>query len=162
MKLLGMPFLGGLGLIVALAGASLPVMADEEKVTVNDVTYTIDDGYMVPEPVAAQPGDPENGRVVFIDRQLGNCLGCHVVSELQDEAFQGEIGPALDGVADRLEPGMIRMQVINPKVINPGTIMPAFFRLDGLTDVLDPFEGKTILTAQEVEDVVAYLGTLEE
>lgn len=153
--------LGALGALIALAGASA-ASAEEEQVSVNGVTYTIVDGYEVPEPITDQPGDPENGRAVFINRQLGNCLGCHVVSELQEEAFQGEIGPSLDGVASRLEPGVLRMQVINAKVINPATIMPAFFRLDGLTDVLDSFEGETILTAQEVEDVVAYLGTLKE
>lgn len=162
MKLLRAFSLTTIGLAVAWSGLALPVRAEEEKVTVDDVTYTIVDGYMVPEPLTAQPGDPENGRLVFVNRQLGNCLGCHVVSDLQDQAFQGEIGPSLDGVADRLEPGMIRMQVINPKVINPGTIMPAFFRTHGLHDVLDSFEGKTILTAQEVEDVVAYLGTFKE
>jgi sulfur-oxidizing protein SoxX len=162
MKLQRALSLSSICLALAVNGLALPVRAEEKKVAVNDVTYTIVDGYMVPDPLTEQPGDPENGRLVFVNRQLGNCLGCHVVSELQDEAFQGEIGPSLDGVADRLEAGMMRMQVINPKVINPGTIMPAFFRTDGLHDVLDSFEGKTILSAQEVEDVIAYLGTLKE
>ena len=71
------------------------------------------------------------------------------------------IGPSLDGVAGRYSEGQLRMQVINAKVINPDTIMPAFYRIDGFHRVLDKFKDKPILTAEEVEDVVAYLKTLK-
>jgi sulfur-oxidizing protein SoxX len=83
------------------------------------------------------------------------------VSKLSAHPFHGEIGPPLDGVAERYEEPQLRLQVVNAKAINPDTIMPAFYRTDGFHRVLDKFKDKPVLTAQEVEDVVAYLKTLK-
>ena len=108
------------------------------------------------------PGDPANGRKVFMNRKQGNCLACHVNSEMSEQTFHGEVGPVLDGVADRWTQAEIRGMIINSKKVFEGTIMPAFYRDSGFTRTLKKFQGKTILKAQQVEDVVAYLLTLKE
>ena len=107
-------------------------------------------------------GDPVNGRKIFMNRKQGNCLACHVNSEMSEQTFHGEVGPALDGVADRWAKSEIRGMIINSKKVFEGTIMPAFYRDSGFNRILKKFEGKTILKAQQVEDVVAYLLTLKE
>ena len=101
------------------------------------------------------------GKKVFSNRKLGNCLACHQVTKLSAHPFHGEIGPSLDGVAERYEEPQLRLQVVNAKEINPDTIMPAFYRTEGLHRVLKNFQGKPVLTAEQVEDVVAYLKTLK-
>ena len=83
------------------------------------------------------------------------------MTKLSAHPFHGEIGPSLDGVAERYEEPQLLLQVVNAKEINPDTIMPGFYRTEGLHLVSDKFKGKPILTAQEVEDVVAYLKTLK-
>lgn len=113
--------------------------------------------------VSDEPGDPVEGRKVFANRKLGNCLACHANSDLKTELFHGEVGPPLDGVADRWSEPEIRAIVVNSKaVFGDQTVMPGFYSLDVGVDVRKDLIGKTILTAQQVEDVVAYLKTLKE
>ncbi len=107
------------------------------------------------------PGDPANGRKVFANRKLGNCLACHKNSDLSEQQFHGEIGPALDGVAERYDEAQLRGILVNSKKTFEGTIMPSFYRLKNGARTMKKFQGKTILTAQQVEDVVAYLKTLK-
>ncbi len=126
------------------------------------IAYEIADEVSILEPLTGAAGDADKGRETFIDRKLGNCLGCHAVSELEAEPFHGEVGPPLDGVADRYEEGEIRLQVVNAKIANPDTIMPGFYVVDGLHRVAPNFAGKTILSAEQVEDIIAYLMTLTE
>ena len=117
---------------------------------------------MVTASLTGVAGDPENGRKVFLNRKQGNCLACHANADLEDHPFHGEVGPPLDGVADRWEVAELRGIVTNAKMMFNGSIMPAFYRDAGFARNLEKFEGKTILTAQQVEDVVAYLQTLKE
>ncbi|MBZ8132006.1 sulfur oxidation c-type cytochrome SoxX [Afifella sp. IM 167] len=106
-------------------------------------------------------GDPVEGRKVFADRKLGNCLACHAVSDMSDQLFHGDVGPTLDGVANRYAPEQLRAIVVNSKeMFGDQTIMPGFYTLKVGVDVADEFQGERILTAQQVEDVVAYLTTL--
>ena len=112
--------------------------------------------------LTAQAGDPAAGRKVFMNRKLGNCLACHANEDMSDQSFHGEVGPALDGVADRWEVAELRGIVVNSKMMFEGTIMPAFYKDAGYNRTLKKFIGKTILEAQEVEDVLAYLLTLKE
>ena len=93
-------------------------------------------------------------------RQAGLCLLCHS-APIPEERFQGSIGPELNGIASRLSEGQIRQRIVDPGKLNPATIMPAYFRSDNLTRVAPSFKGKTILTAEQIEDVVAYLMTLK-
>lgn len=108
------------------------------------------------------PGDAANGRKVFMNRKLGNCLACHVNSEMSEQTFHGEVGPALDGVAGRWNEVELRGILVNSKMMFEGTIMPAFYKSSGYQRNLKKFEGKTIMSAQQVEDVLSYLLTLNE
>lgn len=107
-------------------------------------------------------GDAANGRKVFANRKKGNCLACHANSDMADLPFHGEVGPALDGVADRYDEAHLRGILTNSKNTFEGSIMPSFYRLENGARTMEKFQGKTILTAQEVEDVLAYLQTLKE
>lgn len=107
-------------------------------------------------------GDPAKGRDWFAGRKLGNCLACHQNSDLSEESFHGEVGPALDGVADRWSEAELRGIVVNAKMMFDGTIMPSFYRSENGARPLDKFAGQSILSAEQVEDVVAYLMTLKE
>jgi len=107
-------------------------------------------------------GDPTNGAAVFKNRKKGNCLACHQNTAMLDQLFHGEIGPSLDGVAGRWSEAELRGILTNSKNTFDGTMMPAFYVNYGFTRVLKKFEGKTNLSAQEVEDVIAYLQTLSE
>jgi sulfur-oxidizing protein SoxX len=113
--------------------------------------------------VTGVAGDPAEGRKTFADRKLGNCLACHAVSDLSEQLFHGEVGPELDGVADRWSEGELRAIVANSKsIFTEETVMPGFYSLEVGADVREDLVGKTILTAEQVEDVVAYLTTLKE
>lgn len=108
-------------------------------------------------------GNPEEGAKILASRSLGNCLACHAVTPLAKEQFHGDVGPALDGVADRWSATELRAILVNAKhVFTEETVMPAFYSLDVGVRVREDLVGKTILTAQQVEDVVAYLQTLKE
>jgi L-cysteine S-thiosulfotransferase len=113
----------------------------------------------IPEALSDSPGDAAIGRTVFIDRDRGHCLLCHRVAGL-DEPFQGDIGPDLSAVGERLSPAQLRLRVVDPTQLNPDTAMPAYHRTRDLRQVAAAYVGKPMLTAQEVEDVVAYLATL--
>ncbi|MCB2099561.1 MAG: sulfur oxidation c-type cytochrome SoxX [Rhodobacterales bacterium] len=123
------------------------------------VKYTVVEHPSIPESLTK--GDPVRGRAAVINRQKGNCLACHSIPEIPEEQFHGEVGPVLDDVGSRMSAGEIRMRIVDPKVINPETAMPSFYKLEGLHRVAKKWQGKTILSAQEVEDVVAYMLTLK-
>ena len=96
-----------------------------------------------------------------MNRKKGNCLACHVNTDMAEQTFHGEVGPELDGVADRWNTAELRGILVNSKKMFEGTIMPAFYRDSGYNRVLKKFDGKTILSAQEVEDLLAYVATLK-
>lgn len=109
-------------------------------------------------PLTDKPGDPATGKTLV--KTKGLCLSCHTLP-IPEEADHGDVAPDLAGVGSRLQAAEIRMRVVDPKVIFPDTIMPSFHKTEGLHRVSKKWEGKPILTAQEVEDVVAYLSTLK-
>lgn len=110
-------------------------------------------------PLTATPGDPEAGRRIVADRALSACLLCHA-GPFPAPHLQGGIGPPLDRVGDRLTPGEIRLRLVDPRRVNPDTVMPAYFVTEGLHRVGPAWVGKPILTGQQIEDVVAFLTTL--
>ena len=113
-------------------------------------------------PLTGTPGSAEEGKNVFSNRKLGNCLACHANSDMSDQLFHGEVGPSLDGAGTRWQPELLRTIVVNAKaVFSDETVMPGFYSLDVGEDVRKDLVGKTILTAQQVEDLVAYLSTLK-
>ncbi|MBI3249281.1 MAG: sulfur oxidation c-type cytochrome SoxA [Deltaproteobacteria bacterium] len=119
------------------------------------VTYRIIDG-TIPSPLTPQPGDPERGRQVVLDRERGDCVVCHALP-LPERQFHGSLGPPLDGVGSRSSAGALRLRLVNPKAFNSDSVMPAYYQADGFSQVLAKYRGKPILTAQEIEDIVAYL-----
>jgi len=142
-----------LGALVGLALSSTASAAEMAK-------YEIVDDTSIPKSLTGKPGDPANGRKLAINRKKGNCLACHVMP-IPEQQFHGNLGPSLVGVAERYDEGELRLRVVDAKVVNPDTTMPAFYRSSGLHRVLKKFQGKTILAAQDVEDIVAYLKTLK-
>lgn len=150
------------GLSITLVAASLSLASPALAGTVAPDDVKIDD-MEVAASLTGQPGDPTVGREAFANRKKGNCLACHANSDLKEELFHGEVGPSLDGVADRWSAEQLRAIVIDSKqVFGDQTVMPGFYSLHVGINVADEFAGKTILSAQEVEDVVAYLTTLSE
>lgn len=116
-------------------------------------------GNAIPAPLADAPGDAARGQAIAVDRARGNCLACHALPV--PEPLQGNVGPDLGGVASRLSEGELRLRVVDPKIVNAETAMPAYYRVDGLFRVRQDMAGRPILAAQEIEDVVAYLRTLK-
>lgn len=144
---------GGLLMLIAFASAHAAEVHDSGL-----VPYTVK-GDAITTSLTGRPGDPAAGREVVIDRKLGNCLSCHALPLA--EADQGNIGPDLHGVGARLSAAQLRLRVVNTKIIDPQTIMPAYYRADGLYGLTKALAGKPILTAQQVEDLVSYLATLK-
>ncbi len=143
-----------------LAASLCVAGAQAEPVPPDAVVF--EDG-MVLASLTGVAGNPEEGAKTFVDRRLGNCLACHVNEAMSDHLFHGEVGPPLDGVADRWEEAEIRGIVADSKeFFGEETVMPGFYSLNVGTDVRKDLVGKTILTAQQVEDIVAYLLTLKE
>jgi L-cysteine S-thiosulfotransferase len=126
----------------------------------NDAKF---EGNAVAQSLTGKPGNPEEGAKALVDRGLGNCLACHAISALKKEQFHGDVAPPLDGVADRWRPEELRAIVVDAKqAFGPDSVMPGFYSLNVGLNVREDLVGKTILTAQQVEDVVAYLSTLKE
>ena len=146
--------------ITFVAGAALASFATAETVAPADVQF--DEYGAVAVSLTGVAGDAANGRKVFMNRKKGNCLACHVNDDMSEQSFHGEVGPELNGVADRWETAELRGIVVNAKKMFDGTIMPAFYRDAGFNRTLKNFDGKSILSAQEVEDLLAYISTLKE
>jgi sulfur-oxidizing protein SoxX len=109
---------------------------------------------------AADDGAVARGRAIVVDRFVGLCLLCHS-GPFPEERFQGNLAPSLAGVGARLSPDEIRLRIVDASRFNPNTIMPPYFRTEGLERVAPAFRGKTVLTAQQIDDVVAFLVTLK-
>ena len=116
-------------------------------------------GDAVPTPLVEAPGDPARGRAVVTSRQRGLCLLCHS-GPFPEERFQGDLAPSLAGVGSRLSEGQIRLRLIDSRRLDPGSIMPSYYRTDGLERVGAAWRDKPVLSAEEIEDVVAFLATL--
>lgn len=119
------------------------------------------DNNSIPASLTGKPGDAKKGRKAAINRKKGNCLACHKMP-IPEQQFHGEVGPDLNGVGSRYSEGELRLRVVDSKTVNEDTIMPAFYKKAGFHRTLKKFKGKSILSAQEVEDIVAYLKTLKE
>ena len=128
-----------------------------------------DDYGGVEQSLTGVPGDPQKGAEIMTTKSKGNCIACHEVTALKDAPFHGEVGPILDGAGDRWTEADLRGIVANAKKMFPESVMPSFYKVDGFIRPGDGFTGKAaeeplppLLSAQEIEDVVAFLATLKE
>jgi len=113
----------------------------------------------LPNSLTGSKGDPARGRAIVANRQVGLCLLCHS-GPFPEERFQGNLAPDLRSAA-RLSEGEIRQRIVDPRRSNPDSIMPAYYETAGLTRVAPSLKGKTLLSAEQIEDVVAYLLSLK-
>lgn len=153
----GPGWMAGWALLWALHWSGLAQGAQQET---RLAPYRVE-GDGIPQPLTALAGDVARGRAIVANRQLGLCLLCHA-GPLPEERFQGNLAPDLAGSGTRWSQAQLRLRIVDAGRINPDTIMPAYYRIDGLNNVAPAMRGKPILDAQQVEDVVAYLRTLKE
>jgi sulfur-oxidizing protein SoxX len=118
-------------------------------------------GDAIPEPLTGVKGDPARGRAIVVDRQRGLCLLCHA-GPFPEQRFQGNLAPDLTGVGTRWSEGQLRLKIVDSRRLNPATIMPPYYNMDGLVRVGRNWQDKPVLSEQQVEDVVAFLTTLTE
>jgi sulfur-oxidizing protein SoxX len=140
--------------VLCLLLASAPVSAQELR------SYVIV-GDSVPDSLTGQPGDPERGHKIVANRSVGLCLLCHT-APIPEERFQGNLAPNLAGTGGRWTTGQLRMRMVDASRLNADTIMPPYYRLTGLQRVAHGFRDKPILSAEQIEDVVAYLASLKD
>ncbi|MGH6682768.1 MAG: sulfur oxidation c-type cytochrome SoxX [Pseudolabrys sp.] len=107
------------------------------------------------------PGDATRGRAVVLNRTVGLCLLCHS-GPFPEERFQGNLAPDLRGTGSRWSAGELRLRIVDSHRLNAATIMPAYYVVDGLNRVAPAYRGKPLLTAEQIEDVVAFLATLRD
>ncbi len=117
-------------------------------------------GDSIAEPLGARRGEAARGRAIAFDPERGNCTICHPAPG-GDPRTQGNVAPTLEAVASRLAEGQLRLRLVDATRLNPETIMPPYYRVDGLSRVGDQWRGRPVLQAGEIEDVVAYLMTLK-
>jgi sulfur-oxidizing protein SoxX len=118
-------------------------------------------GGSIPDSLTGNPGDAARGRAIVANRTVGLCLLCHS-APIQEERFQGTLAPNLAGAGTRWSEGQLRLRLVDASRLNANTIMPPYYRLDRLQRVAKGFAGKPILTAEQIEDVVAYLASLKD
>jgi len=132
-----------------------------------DVVFTEDGA--IEASLTGVAGDPEMGAKIMASKKMGNCIACHAVTALNDSPFHGEVGPELDGVGERWNAAELRGILANAKGVYDGTVMPSYYKVTGFIRPGDRYTGKAptapldpLLSAQQIEDVVAFLGTLTE
>ncbi len=146
--------MGRAGLALAILSLATPGAAQESLRSYEVV------GDAIPTSLTGQPGDPERGRAIVVRRE-STCLLCHS-GPFPEQRFQGDLSPSLKGTGSRWSEGELRLRLVDAARLNPATIMPSYYRVDGLTRVAQNYRGKPVLTAEQIEDVVAYLMTLKD
>jgi L-cysteine S-thiosulfotransferase len=147
-------------LVAAAVASTMAGQVLSQDRTAVVAAYTVV-GDQIPYLLSGNPGDTGRGRRILVDREIGNCLACHKVAET-GEPFQGDLGPDLGNIGRRLTAGQIRFRLVDLSRLNPTTLMPPYHRVEGLTRVATKYADNPVLTAQEIEDVVAYLTTLRQ
>jgi sulfur-oxidizing protein SoxX len=140
------------GTWLALAAFALPCAASAQAYAVN--------GDGISESLTGSPGDAARGRALIVDR-TSTCILCHS-GPFPETKFQGDLAPSLTGAGSRWSEGQLRLRLVDASRLNPATIMPSYYRVDGLVRVGAAWRGKPILSAEQIEDIVAYLSTLRE
>lgn len=153
--------------ILTLAAVLAAGAATSGPIAPADVTFTEDGA--VEASLTGQAGDVANGAKIMMTKSIGNCVSCHAVTALNEAPFHGNVGPSLDGVGDRWNLSELRGILANVKLTYEGTVMPAYYKVDGFTRPGNAYTGKAaegpldpLLSAQQIEDVIAFLATLKE
>ncbi len=149
------PISSVVGGCLAVALLTLPCAAAAEELRPYAVT-----GDAILESLTGAPGDAMRGRKLIVER-TNTCILCHS-GPFPEERFQGDLAPNLSGAGSRWTVGQLRLRLVDASRLNPETIMPSYYRLDGLDRVAQAWRGKPILSAEQIEDIVAYLATLHE
>jgi len=144
--------------VAIVAGLAAVLGADAAQAQLRPFAI-VDDA--IPQSLTGAPGDPARGRAIVASRQVGLCLLCHS-GPFPEERFQGDLAPSLAGAGSRSTEGQLRLRIVDASRLNSATIMPPYYRTDGLARVAANFRGKPVLTAEQIEDVVAYLTTLRD
>ena len=150
-------------LIAALAGAAAAVVESVPATLSGSEPgnlakfRVIADG--IPEAIGGATGNAERGRALILGREAANCVLCHAVPD-PGVRFSGNLGPSLGGVGRTFSVAQLRLRVVDSMRVNPTTIMPSYYRIDGFDQVAGAYRGKPILDAEQIEDIVAYLATL--
>ncbi|WP_456823002.1 sulfur oxidation c-type cytochrome SoxX [Bradyrhizobium sp. USDA 4502] len=138
-------------LAAGLFAASWPVGAEELR------SYTVV-GDAIPASLTGTRGDVARGRALIVERS-STCILCHS-GPFPQQAFQGDLAPNLAGSGSRWSEGQLRLRLVDASHLNAATIMPSYYRVEGLVRVGTSWRGKPILSAEQIEDLVAYLTTL--
>jgi sulfur-oxidizing protein SoxX len=117
-------------------------------------------GDAIPMSLTGAPGDPARGRATLVNRQ-STCILCHN-GPFPEEKFQGDLAPGLAGAGSRWSEGQLRLRLVDASRLDAATIMPSYYRVEGLDRVGAAWRGKPILSAEQIEDIVAYLISLRE
>lgn len=129
------------------------------------VPFTVTANGEITQPLGGKGGDAGRGRAVVFDPERGNCTICHPIPDkgaAGDPRLHGNVAPPLAGVGARLTEGQLRLRLVDGTRINPDTVMPPYYRIDGLARVGDAWRGRPVLQAGDIEDIVAYLQTLKD
>ena len=148
-----------LGQTAPLTAEVTPRQSVDRRLPVVD-TQSVMPGYEIDKPLTDQPGVPSKGRSLVLGRQTGLCLLCHQ-GPFPEAPFQGGLAPDLGQSAARLTAGQLRAHLVEPQRFNPATVMPSYLQSEGLTNVAPQYRGQSILVAQDIEDIVAFLLTLK-
>ena len=152
------------GLVFVLACSVLPARVCAQAPGAQEVVPPAQvrvEGDGIPQPLTGRPGDPARGRAIITDRSVGLCLLCHS-GPFPEQRFQGNLAPSLAGAGSRWNAAQLRLRMVDSSRLNPATIMPSYYRLEGLARVGSAWQGKTVLSAQQVEDVVAFLTSMRD
>ena len=143
---------------VAFGLASAQAVSARAEGTLRPYTVV---GDAIPSPLTGSKGDAARGRAIVANRQVGLCLLCHG-GPFPEQRLQGNLAPDLRGAGKRWNEGQLRLRIVDASRLNPDTIMPPYYRVERLQRVAAPWRGKPILTAEQIEDVVAFLTTLQD
>jgi sulfur-oxidizing protein SoxX len=143
------------------AGVTIAALAVATAAVAQDLRPYRVVGDAIPASLTGGPGDAARGRAIVGNRQVGLCLLCHT-GPFPEERFQGSLAPDLGGAGSRLTEGQLRMRLVDAKRLDPDSIMPTYYRIDHQVRVAPAWAGKPVLTAEQIEDVIAFLATLKD
>ena len=142
-----------------IAGACLVAIGIDPANAQASRSYSVV-GDAIPTSLTGMPGDATRGRALVVERS-STCILCHS-GPFPEQRFQGDLAPSLAGAGNRWSEGELRLRLVDASRLNAATIMPSYYQLDGLNRVGPAWRGKSILSAEQIEDILAYLVTLRE